>query len=177
MAETKAIDSFVNQLANKYTAFYDVYRDEVLGNFTLPFLAIYKGRDERYMVSKKIKIYSVENQQLIFATVCNELNKEVVKQFQTTIEKNMFSYIPNHHEHMSTVVIGMLITNQKVDQSVIKEVRLFRKLKFLKFGFHGWIEMYLVMINLYDQTIHIHPKGRSFVSSLEKRLKEDEVKI
>ena len=66
MVESNKLTRFANELANKYTALYDVYRNEKLGEYTLPFYAIYRRRDERYMISKRIKVYGVENQQIVF---------------------------------------------------------------------------------------------------------------
>lgn len=175
MDTKKKIQAFTSKLANHYTPFFDVYRDEVIADIPLSFLAIYKRRDERYMITKKIKVYAVENQQLVFTTSCDDhLDGTFFKKLQLAMEKTAMDYIPKHEEHMSTIVLGLVVVNQHVDEAIIKEVRRFRKLKFLKFGLHGWIEMYWVLINLLDNTIAIHPKGKSFVSSIEKILKEEE---
>lgn len=60
MQQPNKLIRFANDLANKYTVFFDVYRDEKLDEFSLPFMAIYRRRDERYMLSKKIKVYGVD---------------------------------------------------------------------------------------------------------------------
>lgn len=176
MTQSNRLTSFAHKLANKYTVFFDVYRDEKLGKFSLPFFAIYRRRDERYMISKKIKVYGVENQHIVFASICEELTTAFVREFQQTIEQNISRYIPGDDEHMSTIVLGIVITNQDVDDKTLKEVKRYRKLKFLKFGLHGWVEMYVVLVNLQNRTIHIHTKGKKFIQSIEKMLKE-EVKV
>lgn len=177
MTKTSKISTFVNELANKYTALFDVYRDEKLDEFSLPFMAIYKRRDERYMLSKKIKVYGVENQQLVFTSVCQEkITSNYIKEFQKAIEANMFEYIPEDDEHMSTIILGITVIDQEIDEKTVKEVKRFRKLKFLKFGFHGWLEMYAVLINLKDNSVYVHPKGKPFVKSIEKMLKGEGVK-
>ncbi len=163
--------SFAHDLANKYTAYFDVYRDEKLDDFSLPFYAIYRRRDERYVLSKKIKVYGIENQQLVFATVTDELTSDFLARFQQAVEQHARSYVPEKDEHMSTIVIGMIITDQAVDEKIVKEVKRYRKLKFMKFGFHGWLEIYSALINLHDQSICIHSKGKTFISSIEKMLK------
>lgn len=174
MDTQKEIQAFAGHLANHYTPFFDVYRDEVIADFPLTFLAIYRRRDERYMITKKIKVYGVENQQIVFTTCCfDELDIAFFKKLQDAMEKTVKEYIPEHEEHMSTVVLGIVVVNQKVDEKLLKEVRRFRKLKLLKFGFHGWLEMYWVLINLWNHSITIHPKGKPFISSIKKILKED----
>jgi hypothetical protein len=125
------------------------------------------------MISKKVKVYGVENQQLVFTTVHHDKpTPDEIRNFQQAIQENMYTYIPEDNEHMSTIVLGITIIDSPLDDDVIKEVKRFRKLKFLKFGFHGWVEMYAVLINLQDSAVYVHPKGKPFVSSIQKMLME-----
>lgn len=172
MTKSNELSNFAIELANKYSKLYDVYRDEDLNGFSLPFYAIYRRRDERYMISKKIKVYGVENQQIVFTSTCEDVTLNYVKEYQQAIEQNISEYIPEDNEHMSTIVLGIVITESDLDEKIMKEVKRYRKLKFLKLGFHGWVEMYTVLVNLKDRTIHVHPKGKNFVQSLENGLKE-----
>lgn len=172
MTDTSKLYNFAHELGNKYTALFNVYRDEKVGDFPLSFLAIYHRRDERYMISKRIKVYGVENQEIIFAAVCEDLDTDYIQNFQQTIESNVTEYVPEDNEHMSTTVLGIVIVDQDVEKRILKEVKRYRKLKFLKFGLHGWLEMYTVLVNLKDRTVHVQPKGKQFVKSLEKVVKQ-----
>ncbi|MDY0407751.1 hypothetical protein ACFFIS_07280 [Virgibacillus soli] len=163
------IKNFVHALANIYTLQFDVFRDVKLDGMPLAFLAHYHRRDERYMITKKIKVYGVENRQVIFATTTKDkITEAYIQNFREKIEKHMHHYTIEHQEHMSTIVIGMIITNAEIDPKVVKEVNRFRKIKFLKFGLHGWAEFYLAIIQPHDKNIIVHSKGRPFVSSIEK---------
>ncbi len=172
MTDKDQLNRFANELANKYTAYFDVYRDEPAGEMPMSFIALFKRRDERYMLSKKITIYGVENQQIVYAKVCGEIKKLFLNDYVSAIKKHSEQCIPAHHEHMSTVILGLMITNHNLDAEIIKEVRRFRKLKLLKFGLNGWYEMYLAVIQPEKRKIVIHPKGKTFVFPIEKFLKE-----
>jgi len=172
--QEKPLHVFTNELMNKYTHLYDVYRDEQVGDLHLPFIAVYKRRDERYMITKKIKVYGVENQQIVYGYSSTEpITEQFLKRFQETIMTSMNEYLPQNKDHMSTIFVGLIITDQQVDSKVLKEVVRFRKLKFLKYGLHGWAEIYIAIINPYEKLLKIHPKGKAFVSSLEKMLREE----
>lgn len=176
MGQQQGLSSFINNLANVYTRNFDVYRDEKLGDIPLAFLAHYHRRDERYMISKRIRVYGTEHQQLIFATVPEEpLTKEFLTRIHKQIFRDLDEYTIKHEEHMSTVIHGMIITDRPVSEEIEKEVRRFRKLKFLKFGFHGWAELYFVIVHPGDQDIIVHSKGRPFVADVEKLLREGNV--
>ncbi|AGT30747.1 hypothetical protein M493_02065 [Geobacillus genomosp. 3] len=169
---------FAHELANKFTLYFDVYRDEQPGDFPLSFIAHYKRRDERYMVMKKIKVYGVENQQLVFAAVANEpVSLEFVRRFQDVIDQHKQRFIQEDAEHMSTIVLGLIVAEGALDKAVLKEVRKFRKVKFLKFGWHGWVETYVAILHPDQKTVHIHPKGRSFVKSIETLMREDKISL
>lgn len=175
MSERSNAHNFTNELASKYTALFNVYRDEKLADLSLPFIAIYHRRDEHYMVAKRFKVYGVENQQIVFTKSYDEISIEKVQKFQQAIEENITNYIPENQDHMSTTVLGIIVTDKRVDEKVIKEVKRYRKIKFLKFGLHGWIEMFMVLIDLSQQSIHVHSKGKSFVKSIQKILEEEKV--
>ncbi|TWG29351.1 hypothetical protein [Geobacillus sp. C56-T2] len=176
--EGDRLTRFAHELANKFTLYFDVYRDEQISDFPLAFIAHYKRRDERYMVTKKMKVYGVENQQLVFATVANEpVSLPFVRRFQDVIDHYKHQFIQEHTEHMSTIVLGLIIADGKLDDAVLKEVRKFRKVKFLKFGWHGWIETYIAILHPNQKNVHIHPKGRSFVKSIETLMREDKISL
>lgn len=174
MPQHNYLNHFVNELANKYTVFFDVYRDEWLDDIPLSFIAQYRRRDERYMFTKKMKIYGVENQQLVFTTTSsNKVTLDALDNFHKSIESNLHEYTIKHQEHMSTVVIGLIVTDAPINYSVAKEVERYRKLKFLKFGLHGWAELYLAIVQPNEKDIIVHPKGKPFVLSIEKLLLEE----
>src|SRR5699024_12251724 len=104
MPQHNYLNHFVNELANKYTVFFDVYRDEWLDDIPLSFIAQYRRRDERYMFTKKVKIYGVENQQLVFTTTCrNEVTLDGLDNVHKNIESNVHEYTMKHYKTNSTV--------------------------------------------------------------------------
>lgn len=178
MNEDSNIHTFVNDLANKYTVYFDVHRNEVLDDIPLAFMAQYQRRDERYMFTKRIKIYGIENQQIVFTTIYeNKLTEKFVQEFKERIEANFEQYISKHEEHMSTIVLGLIVTSGEIDQAVAKEVIRYRKLKFLKFGLHGWAELYVAIVHHQDKNILVHAKGKPFVESIEKLFNEESVTL
>ncbi len=98
-----------------------------------------------------------------------------LKDFYEKIETNLDNYTIKHEEHMSTIILGMIVTNHDIDQKVLKEAKRFRKIKFLKFGLHGWAEIYLAIVNPKKKNIIIHSKGKQFVSGVDNFLKGENV--
>lgn len=178
MLKQQPIDKFIHQLSNKYVTCFDVYRDETLGDTPLAFMAKYKRRDEKYMISKKVKVWGVENQQYIFVTSTTEpVSNDLLNRFQKNIRDQLDQYVVQHHEHMSTIFLGVVVTDQPVGENLVKGVRKYRKLKFIKYGLHGWAEVYIAIVDLQQESVYIHPKGKPFAEPLEKMfIKEDKAK-
>lgn len=169
MSAHDPLHSFINHLANKFVYDFDVYRNEMLGDIPLAFMARHFRRDEKYMISKRVKIWGVENQQYIFVTARREpVTKQFLHQFQKEIRGRIEDYVLKHKEHMSTIFIGMVVTDQPLDEQLAKGVMRYRKIKWIKYGLYGWAEVYVAVVDLTQEKIYIHPKGKTFIEPLEK---------
>lgn len=177
MSNQDALSKFVHELANKYVYDFDVYRNEQLGEIPLAFMAKHFRRDEKYMISKKVKIWGVENQQYVFVTTQREeVTNQFLNRFQKEIRDRIEEYVVQHQEHMSTIFLGIVVTTQPLAKDLAKGVMKYRKIKFIKYGLHGWAEVYVAVVDLHQERIYIHPKGKAFVEPLEKMfLKESRV--
>ncbi|MCG3084438.1 hypothetical protein JEG43_10850 [Anoxybacillus sp. LAT_35] len=166
-------NKYVHTLSTILTPYFNIYRDEKLGTFSLPFYAHYHRRDEKYFMTKKSKIWAVENEQFIFVWQKNDIvTKRDVIQFSETFINHVPNYISNHQDHMSTVFIGAIVAPHACDEA-IREVKHFRKLKFIRFGLHGWLECYIAIISLDTKQLFTHRKARSFTHVFEKPFEED----
>ncbi|QZT34592.1 hypothetical protein HUR95_04300 [Caldalkalibacillus thermarum TA2.A1] len=176
MTQQKSSEHYIQKLANRFVHFFDVYREERLGQIPLAFMALYKRRDERYLMTKSIKIWAVENQQCVFVAQPHiPLGKGFLDKFKEELLKSVKQFVPQHREHMSTIFLGVIVTDQPVADELLREVRRFRKLRFIKYGWHGWAEIYLAIVDLAEKKVHIHPKGEPFVEPLQKQLEEEVV--
>jgi hypothetical protein len=161
------IEQYIHQLSNKYVAYYDIYRNEILGSTPLSFLAVYKRTDERYVVTKRIKVWRADNHEYVFVTSCKSpLTREFLYQYKNDLLNRLDSFVPKNDEHMSTVFIAAVVTDQPVDEELIKEVKKYRKLKFIKYGLYGWMEVYIVIVDLKNKCVYTHKKAKPFVDPM-----------
>lgn len=169
MATIQPIKHYMNEMANRYTAWFDVYRDEQLGSIPLAFSAHFKRRDEKYLVTKTIKMWSLENDQHVYVTHFNEnVTLEKMEKLKEELLAKSQSQLPNHPEHMSTIFTAIVVTDQDLDQEVIHFVKKFRKLKFIKYGLHGWYELYIGIVDLKNRRVFIHSKGKEFIEPFKQ---------
>ncbi|MCM3714855.1 hypothetical protein [Halalkalibacter oceani] len=176
MAQT-GVDKYLNTMANQYTMQFNVYRDEKIGELPLAFYAEFKRRDEKYLMTKSIKVWSVENQQYVFVRKAEQaLSVAEVRRFAAEIDKHIPSFVPKKQEHMSTYFLGVIVVDGPVDKKVQKEIQRARKIKFLKYGWHGWADRYMAVVSLQEKNVFVHKKGREFVKGFENALTKEEAK-
>lgn len=178
MVINNKLHTFIYELANIYKPFFNVETNTALGSTSLTFKAEYNRRDEKYMISKKMTVWGVENQQVIFVTTPEErVTSQYLHTLKTNIQQHFRTFIPRNEEHMSTVFLSVIVTNNDVNNDILKEVRKYRKIKFMNYGLHGWAEFYIALVHLQEAQLMIHPKGRQFVKPIEKLLKEEKIII
>lgn len=171
------VQKVVHELANIYVPFFDVERGGKVGSTDIAFSAVYNRRDERYMFTKKIKVWGVDNQQIVFVTTPDlEVSEAYIDRMMNDMIDCTNEYVKPHGEHMSTVFTGVIITDQPVTSEVIHTILKIRKLNFFKFGIQGWMEMYIAILDLSKKEIYMHKKGKLFIEPLYHYLKEVEEK-
>lgn len=172
------MQKFINEMANQYTIQFNVYRDEKLGDIPLDFYAEFKRRDEKYLMTKTIKVWSVENQQYVFVKRHNgAVTKKDIRSFANELDLHIPSFVPKKQEHMSTYFLGVIVTDGPVEKSVQRDIKRARKIKFLKYGWHGWADRYMVIVSLKERCVYVHTKGREFVREFENALIKEEAKL
>ena len=174
MTETK-IEKFINEMANQYTIQFNVYRDEKIGSFPLNFYAEFQRRDEKYLMSKSIKVWGVETQQYAFITRQKTVTKEIIQQFAKEIDRQIPTFVPKKQEHMSTYFIGIIVTNESISKDLQKQITRSRRIQFLKYGWHGWADRYIAVVSLKEKCVYVHKEGREFVVAFENALMKGEV--
>lgn len=159
---------YLQETANRFVALYDVYRQERLGRTQLAFVAVHRRRDEKYLITRTARIWGVENRLHVFVTAPDApVSVGFLRVFGEDIRKAVPEFLKAHPEHMSSIFLGVSVTGREASEEAVAHVSRFRRLKFLKFGLHGWIEVYLALVDLQGERVHVHPKGRPFVKAFE----------
>ncbi|WP_100331084.1 hypothetical protein [Bacillus xiapuensis] len=163
MNQEKTAQSIAYELANVYAPFFNVERCGRIGQTDLAFSACYHRKDERYVFTKKVKVWEVENQQKLFAAApVQQVTAEFIERLKEDMLAEADKWEPEQ-SHMSTVCMGIILTDQPVGKEVIRSASKFRKLTFLKWGARGWMEMYVAVLDLHKHEIYVHRKGRPFI--------------
>lgn len=171
----KEVKDYLNEVANRYVAYFDITRNIEVQQQPIYFHAHYVQRDERYLMSKAVKMWGVEHEQHIFVKEpTTMITKKEAEQFILSLKKEIEKNETKNEDHMSTIVIGLIpiVSNKEVDNDLKKFMQKFRKFRFVKYGLHGWFEYYIGLIDYHHQTIYIHKKAKPFLQGFDARKKE-----
>ena len=171
---SRTVERFLTETANRLVARYDVHRGERLGDLPLAFLAEYRRRDEKYLLTRGARIWGVESRELLLvAAPSDPLDLSFLGKFSETMRVETPRLVEGASDHMTTICLGVAVTDRPVVDIVATEAVNYRKLKFLRFGFHGWVEMYLAVVDLARERVHIHRKGLPFAEILRSGLSRE----
>ncbi|MBM7837897.1 hypothetical protein JOC54_001128 [Alkalihalobacillus xiaoxiensis] len=156
-------EQYVNQLQNVLKHQFDVYGNDQIGSLPLHFSAHYTRRDDRYMMTKDIKVWSVENNQFFFFYEAKEASVQEFVRFKEELDLYITRHRATKSSHISSIYIGLFFLEGTPDSDLIKKAKRTRKVSFINWGRYGWIERYIAVLPLETMDIHMNRKGLSFI--------------
>ncbi len=172
MSITKA-ERFINQLENTLKHQFDVYGNDKLESLPLRFSAHYYRRDDRYMFTKNVTVWSVENNQHIFLYEAKTASLEEFEQFKQELDQYIRQHKSKRASHMSSIYIGLFLTTNSPDPIIERKAKKTRKVSFIQWGKSGWYERYLAVLSLPDQRVTMNKKGYPFIKSFIESITEN----
>lgn len=140
-------------LKKYYSHMFDFYDDYTIGQWQFNLYARFYQENLRYFGSKKLEIYSFNNNEHLFVKEIENNNCDVI--FKT---KDFFDYCYNNlvevdDKHMSTVITLIYVVSN-VDDETKKFISKFKFDKSYAFGFKGWVKGKLIVIDRNDYSAY-----------------------
>ncbi|MDO4753651.1 MAG: hypothetical protein Q4A41_01485 [Bacillota bacterium] len=126
---------------------FDFSENFELGGRTFSLYGKYFRRNSRYFAVKKVEIYAFSNFEHIFLHKAE--GHFSLGDFDSVIEhlkEHLDDIVNPNHEHMSSV-ITLIVECDSLDEELIKKIRKFKYRKSYKFGFWGWADMKVMVID------------------------------
>ncbi|MDO5301338.1 MAG: hypothetical protein Q4E76_02380 [Tissierellia bacterium] len=142
---------FVEELKRRFNAYYDVYAPKVFGEREYDLYAHYFERNERYVASRKVVIYGIEqNEHVLYRYIDSDtVTEEDVAAFASELEALVPQLVHPSSEHMASLVVGCLGVKGAATKEAENFVRKYKYYKSFRFGFHGWVNIALVLVDVH----------------------------
>ncbi|OWZ84322.1 hypothetical protein [Natranaerobius trueperi] len=156
---------YLEVLKNRYYHFFDLYHNYYINNTKFQLLASYNIKAEKYMFSKDVKIYTVEqNEHALVKLFNHSINLNQVKEVIETVKNSINELVEPHPDHMKTVLTCVIVTEHSADKESKDFISRFRYQKPFLFYFKGWCELRMVLIDLNNKELIYHPKDKEVVN-------------
>ena len=157
----------LERLLAAHEAWFDVSRDTEYAGRRFEGYAEFHSYGEKYVLSKKRKLWEVEAHEYLFFTLVERMDEECFQElfeFMKTEAVNKACPGPNH----MTSYISLVIIAKEVDDTAGRSLRKAAYHKTFKLGFHGYAEFRLCVVDLVGQRVLTNAMGKSMKRVLEE---------
>ncbi len=158
------ICDYENFLIEKTSRFFDFQDNFEFNGVFFNKKAEYNEKNSKYAISKEIKIYEIEtNEVFLFIFGKIESKKSLINEIEAVKAKIADLAMPNSN-HMSTQVLIIHVSEDEIPSDAENYARRFSYQKGFAFGFKGWADLGLAVISLENSRAVTHKKFRKTVS-------------
>ncbi len=156
------LDSYLERIEKKLYTNFDLHREFELNGTSFEMYAQYNLRSERYILTKKAKIYGIENNEHTFFKYFEFLRESDFNKIVSNIIENIEQIVKPHREHMSSNVNAIIVVDssiEELDSDLIKAIEKFKYQKGFLFGYKGWADFGVILYSLKDELAITNKKG------------------
>lgn len=153
---------YFNNLKENLSVYYDVLENYNTEFGNIDIYAKFFEKNERYILKKEAIIYSQEAFEHVFCKYFENLSIKDIVEFTKYLEGNINTYVKPDDNHMSSILRAVVVTNKEPDQEIIKFIRNYKYYKSFLFGFKGWVNIGLNLVDINNENNFYYNKvGKS----------------
>ena len=156
----------LKKLILAHEGWFDVFPNYEYANRTFPAFAEFHSHGEKYVLTKRAKLWEVDAHEYLFFQTADTLTAAEVSswiEFMTTQALKKVDPVPNH---MSSYISLVVVANS-VEDDAKKAIRKARFHKEFNFGFRGWADLRLAVVDLSSQCVLTNAAGKEMQAALE----------
>ena len=124
-------------------------------------LASYSAKGVKHILSKKVKLYTLEEYEHCFIRIYKEeVTIQQANEFAESIMQSIDFMVHPHPDHKRTILTGVLIAEKGCSAAVNDFVAAYHNQRIFWFFMHGWCEARLVLADLRQGAV-VHSKRRT----------------
>lgn len=154
------IESYLENMEIKLSKYFDIEKPYNYINTEYQLFAKSFIRSERYIASKKLTIYAIENNEFIFVKTFTKLEVKELLQLTDHLKQAAEDYVDPHSEHMSTVITGVIVVEKAIEEDLKKVIEKFKFMRSFAFGFKGWVYIRLLVVDLDKGEVICNRRGK-----------------
>lgn len=164
------LEEYLETLRRKYEAYFDIYPDYSILGRRLDLYACSHVRSEKFFLTQKAVLAACEtNEYCLLEGHSAEIYAPKVQDFTAFLVNAAGELVKPHKEHMSSMVTGILVSEQGFDPAAIHIGTRFKHSRSFWFGLRGWYSACLLLVDLSSGQVHASPKGKEVMKSYQPK--------
>jgi hypothetical protein len=154
------IDNYLNIIKGRLESNFDLIWDYTIDNYEIDLFGRFNMKSEKYILTKEAVIDTMENNEYLFIKYINDLNKAYLEDYIKLLIGSIDKLIEPSRDHMSSVITGVLVLDNRPDEEIIRTIEKFKYQKSFSFGFKGWVDIRLILVIMNENHIITNKKGK-----------------
>ena len=161
--------TFLEILKDSYSAYYSIHdnADELGTELPLAFRADFAARDERYWLTKSVKMWGNEKNEYCYVFEAPSFSPETAARCVEWAWQDGLPRVKPHSEHQCTNVKVVFIADSVSDETA-QAIRKKSLTKNYKFGLHGYSNLLTGITDLGTQKTVTNREGHELVPYFKK---------
>lgn len=157
---------YADFLTRKLQGCFDLEYEQTIDNMFFNITGKYYRRSARYMLSKNLEIYAQRNNEyLFFKEYDRSLCEGDIDGLHDFLKRNVDDLIEVNDDHMESVIIFLLSCGFPVEDSTKSRIEKFKFYKSYKFGFNGWVNSKIIVVDPFSGKYISNKFGRRVESN------------
>ena len=128
--------AILERLFNYYNAWYNVTLGDMGSALPLKALCIYHSRAEKYVLSRKAKLWAVETNDFLYLYSVPKLDKWQAEECVSFAIEDALPRVKPHNEHMYSFITAVFVADE-IEEHALKFIRWRKFNKSYKMGLYG----------------------------------------
>lgn len=139
---------YINQIRGKLERYFDIFDNFELDDRVFDFYARFNQRNAKYVLTKSAEVYAFTNNEYVFyKNIPSNFNDSIFNEIYGFLNRNINEIVSIDDDHMSSSISLIFETNRELDKEIIESIKKFKFYKSFKFGFKGWVNCKLIVID------------------------------
>jgi len=154
------IEKYLQDTEKRLSKYFDIKKSYKYKDLNMDLFAQSFIRNEKYFATKKATVYAFENNEYNFIKSYKKLKKNQLDSFLEVLKSATEDFVEPHNEHMSTVINGILILENGIEEDLSKSIKRFKFTRNFTFGFKGWTYIRLIVVDLSKGEVITNRRGK-----------------
>lgn len=167
---TRDKTSILNEILDGYAPYFDIERDTVLNGLPIAAEATFHSREEKYVLTKSVKIWSAEHNEYTFFIVTKCLTQQILQAYFDTVLHEGMRRVNPKEDHMCSLITLIVLTDT-ADTDVPAMIQKMKYYKSFCFSLRGWVHFRVAALEISSGKKFSNRMGKDVLQSLNRLLK------